>query len=46
MKTLITLIMLTVMALTGLASYHLFRESEYNVSALLIKFFANPAASF
>ena len=34
-KTLITLVLLMVMAVTGLSSYHLFRTSDYNFSALL-----------
>jgi hypothetical protein len=35
MKTLITLVLLMVMVITGLSSYHLFRASDYNFSALL-----------
>jgi len=35
MKTLITLALLIIMVVTGLSSYHLFRSSDYNLSALL-----------
>jgi len=35
MKTLITLLLLISMAITGLMSYRLFRLSDYNVSAVL-----------
>ena len=35
MKTLITLVLLIVMVVTGLISYRLFRLSDYNFSALL-----------
>ena len=35
MKTLITLLLLISMVITGLMSYHLFRLSDYNVSAVL-----------
>jgi hypothetical protein len=35
MKTLITLVLLIIMVVTGLSSYHLFRLSDYNFSALL-----------
>ena len=34
MKTLISLVMLMSMIATGLLSYHLFREANYNASAL------------
>jgi hypothetical protein len=35
MKTLITLLLLIIMVITGLTSYHLFRLTDYNVSAVL-----------
>ena len=35
MKTLITLLLLITMVITGLMSYRLFRLSDYNVSAVL-----------
>lgn len=35
MKTLLTLVLLIIMVITGLSSYHLFRLSDYNFSALL-----------
>jgi hypothetical protein len=34
MKTLISLVMLMSMIATGLISYHLFRQANYNASAL------------
>ena len=34
-KALITLALLIIMVVTGLSSYHLFRSSDYNFSALL-----------
>jgi hypothetical protein len=35
MKTLITLALMILVIVTGLSSYHLFRLSDYNLSALL-----------
>ena len=35
MKNLITLLLLVIMVIAGLSSYHLFRISDYNFSALL-----------
>ena len=35
MKTLITFVLMITMVIAGLSSYHLFRLSDYNVSALL-----------
>jgi hypothetical protein len=35
MKTLITLLLLISMVITGLMSYRLFRLSDYNISAVL-----------
>jgi hypothetical protein len=35
MKTLITLVLMILVIVTGLSSYHLFRLSDYNLSALL-----------
>ncbi len=35
MKTLITLVLMILVIVTGLSSYHLFRMSDYNLSALL-----------
>jgi hypothetical protein len=35
MKTAITLLMLAVIALTGLVSFHYFMHKEYNISSLL-----------
>ena len=35
MKTLITLILLISIVVSGLTSYELFRQSDYNISALL-----------
>jgi len=35
MKTLISILLLISVVVSGLTSYHLFRQSDYNVSAVL-----------
>ncbi|MBN8854672.1 MAG: hypothetical protein BGO55_22315 [Sphingobacteriales bacterium 50-39] len=35
MKTLISLLLLISVVVSGLTSYHLFRQSDYNISAVL-----------
>ncbi|HEY8969095.1 MAG TPA: hypothetical protein VIM64_08375 [Puia sp.] len=36
MKTLISLLLLISVVVSGIASYHLFRQSNYNISSVLI----------
>ena len=35
MKIILTILLLTSMAVSGITSYHLFRSTDYNLSALL-----------